>query len=473
MPDEAVSLALAIEPGAVAPLLRGLGIRAGRPVPLEMTWHDTADARFARDGTVLLAWRRGRREGWRLQSVMPSPLSPRGNAGDILAEGAGPEVLGIVAPEEIAAFCTFVGRQRTAHAGAVRLIIEDGALKSGIREVALCRVRLDGSAADIAALGLMHGEVAGETIAAMALRLAGHDVVPSLPALPPLHDGMTASDGLAAICAYFGERLRLIAPAAAEGAGPEPVHQMRVTVRRARSALKLFHRAVPCDELDVIAAGLRALGQALGPARDWDVFLGSTISSVAAVAGPRMSARLAAAARRRQRAGYEALRAYLAGDAFRRLGLLMALAVLDRPWQRSSDADALALPLADFAAAALSRRWRRLRAPGRDLADLPDERLHAIRLDAKRMRYAVELFAPLHERRAAERMAGRMAQLQERLGLLNDGVVAAGLLAELGAAGHGFAGGVARGLAVARAEGTHVGIGKTWRRARRSKPFWR
>ena len=61
--------------------------------------------------------------------------------------------------------------------------------------------------------------------------------------------------------------------------------------------------------------------------------------------------------------------------------------------------------------------------------------------------------------------------LQERLGHLNDGAVAAGLMAELGAA-RGYAGGVVRGFVAAQAAGARSRIGRSWRKFHRLDPFW-
>ena len=49
---------------------------------------------------------------------------------------------------------------------------------------------------------------------------------------------------------------------------------MRVGLRRLRSVLKVFRPAAGCPALQEFDAGLKALADRLGPARDWDVFLG-------------------------------------------------------------------------------------------------------------------------------------------------------------------------------------------------------
>ena len=76
-------------------------------------------------------------------------------------------------------------------------------------------------------------------------------------------------------------RVLHFAPAAdADVDGPEPVHQMRVALRRLRSAVTVFRRMLDCPELQAANAGLKALSARLGPTREWDVFLGETAPAV-------------------------------------------------------------------------------------------------------------------------------------------------------------------------------------------------
>ncbi len=419
MTGASIRLDLIIPPGAPG-MFRRLAVRPGRAIPLTREWHN-------------------------------------------------PEALASPPGRPIA---RFEGRQRTARAGACRLTLIEGTLRAGRRREVVWRLTVEGPGDAVLALDLPDAAVAGESLDGAAMRLAGRAAAEAPPALPVLDPAMTASDALALALAHFGDRLRRLAPIADAGAGPEGVHQMRVTVRRTRSALKLFRRAAGDGALDPIAGALRALGQALAPARDWDVFLGGTARAVAATAGPEAARRLVAIARRRRAGAYADLHGYLCGPEFARLGVLMAVCALSQPWTYTAPAEDLATPLAQFADSALRRQWKRLAAPGGDLADLPEARLHDIRLEAKRLRYAAELFAGLHDRKRAARFIDRLTSLQEQLGHLNDGVVADTLLDALGPAGRSYAGGVARGLVAARGEGLRSAIERTWRRLRGTKRFW-
>jgi CHAD domain-containing protein len=137
-----------------------------------------------------------------------------------------------------------------------------------------------------------------------------------------------------------------------------------------------------------------------------------------------------------------------------------------RPW--AGDA-----PTADVEAGMLDRQRRRVARRRHNPAGQPDAALHALRLRAKRLRYAAELFAPLHPGRPARRFLRRLAALQEELGLLNDGVVADALMHELAAfGGTALAGGLVRGFVAGRADGARARIVRAWKRLRRCPPFW-
>ena len=69
------------------------------------------------------------------------------------------------------------------------------------------------------------------------------------------------------------------------GEDPEYLHQMRVALRRLRSAFSVFAPALPAETTAPVAAELKWLGAALGPARDWDVFVTETLPPVHAEFG--------------------------------------------------------------------------------------------------------------------------------------------------------------------------------------------
>jgi CHAD domain-containing protein len=62
--------------------------------------------------------------------------------------------------------------------------------------------------------------------------------------------------------------------------------------------------------------------------------------------------------------------------------------------------------------------------------DSPDEDLHALRIQIKKLRYAIEFFGPILGKQA-RKVAGRLAAVQDLLGAHQDASVMCGLLARM------------------------------------------
>ena len=295
-------------------------------------------------------------------------------------------------------------------------------------------------------------------------------------------DGATAGAAIAAICT---ECLRQIAANAIGFRGtrlddPEWVHQMRIGVRRLRSCLTLARDLVAAETLAPVAAGTRWVLDALGAARDLDVFVVQTLPAVLAD-GERASldaATLAAiralgrtAARRRRAADRAALEC-VASPRFTRFALAAAgLAA-------GLSADGLAGPgegrqvdARVFASQLLDRRARRLAKAGAGLDRAGIEARHAVRIAAKKLRYATEFFATLFPRRRTRAYRETLALLQDELGSFNDAAVASRVAGVL-------AGPTAPAAAAIEAwSAAHVASGsarvdKAWERHAAARPFW-
>lgn len=313
-----------------------------------------------------------------------------------------------------------------------------------------------------------------EALGAACLRLAAAGAaLPEPPATPPvaiLPADLPPGAAFAHLLGILGETIRCHAAGAIAGTAPEPVHQMRVAVRRLRSAIGLFRKVAAGPALQAAQGELKTLMQLLGPARDWDVFLAGTGQEIAAaLPDSKPLAGLIAQARRQRQAAYAALAAYLRGPDFRVLSVRLAWLAACHPWAATEDAPS---ELRDLAARMLRRRWARMTTAGELLETLPVAQLHVLRLHGKRMRYACEFFHPLFAGKNTTRWVRRLARLQERLGALNDAAVAASLVARLGPEGVGFAGGLVQGFVAAAAGDSRGRIARAWKRLGKLEPFW-
>ncbi len=489
-------------------------VHAARPLPLSLIWHDTPLGALAEDGIALA--QRDRRpasaaprlaadpQAWVRTALVarPGAICPPGDA-TILRESLTGEVLAAEAvaalPVPLLPVAAFEGSTRVLRAQAPRIEIVQGDLRALTASRPVCRVLIEGEGAAslvVAWSALLVATPALHSLAAEALMLSGR-AVPSRPlGAPQLNAEMDVSEAYAATIAHLAGVMAHHAGLATGQHGPEPVHQMRVALRRLRSAITLFRRAAMCPEIDAALVLLKQLGGVLGPARDWDVFttgLGRRVG--AAFADEKAVTELLAAAERKRQASYAALAQHLDSFAWRALLASLAGLALTRPWETQGEApgethapedaaraarqrELQATRLRPFAAHALSRRLRALLAPGEDLSGLPVAALHDIRLCCKRLRYAAEFFAPAFPGRATRRFLSRLSDLQEDLGQLNDGAVAAELMAQLdrsgarGAAERQLAIGMVRGFVAAGSVSARRRIERDWRRLLRQEGFW-
>lgn len=225
--------------------------------------------------------------------------------------------------------------------------------------------------------------------------------------------------------------------AAVLGVDPEGVHQLRVGLRRLRSALAFFGPVLPARQQLALREPLVWLGAALGPARDLDVFAGEWLApALCARAGDAALARFDDEVRTQRAAHYEQVREALRSGRYPRLLLEVRRWLARGAWRDqplSAASASLFLPARDYAALRLERRHRKARKFARNLAAAPPERRHQLRIQLKKLRYAAEFTSSLFPGKKANRYARRLAVLQDAMGVANDALVAervAGQLAE-------------------------------------------
>ena len=300
--------------------------------------------------------------------------------------------------------------------------------------------------------------------------IAGRKPEPSKSAALVLKPHMTVEAAFKAIARNCLAHLEANEASACSGVDPEGIHQMRVALRRLRSAFGIFRAALPRQAASALVAELRWLAPELGPARDWDVFRAETLApimrSLPEEPGPAL---LDARAALRRDTAYEQARVAITSPRYTNLKLQMGAWLVASDWSAimpEVEATLLRAPVVDFADAVLRRRHRRLRKKGGRHRDLTLPELHALRISAKKMRYTADFFRRFYPRKRARDYIAAVAALQESLGGINDAAAGRLHLADLG---------VSDDAATARAEAIILGwlAGRVEEQRRRFDDVWR
>jgi triphosphatase len=459
-----IELKLAVRAGDLPALERALAARGagslGRPAELVSTYFDTPDHALARQGLTL---RVRERDGRFVQTVKSGPAGPgeggalaRGEWEDPIG-GAGPDpqavesgrfIAGDVAERLTPLFRTEVDRrtiQLSKDAGtSIEAAIDRGRIRANgkgaterISEIELelktgSPTALYDVALDLLAVAPVRLEWRSK--AERGYRLASGEpeaaeAAHSVPlVLDPALSGDAALQRIGLAC--LDQIRRNEAPVMA-GLG-EGVHQMRVAVRRLRAILSTFGKLLPESEWRWASEGLRWLADALGPARNLDVFETSLLAPAQrALKDGRALEPLMAQAERQRRAAYR--KAARAIRSTRYTGLMLRLLRWFEScgWREGDGATGLAQPIDAIAARVLKNRRRVARKRSKGFAGQSAEQRHRLRIALKKLRYGAELLASLYQENAVDRFVKRVKRLQDDLGWANDVRVGHDILAEL------------------------------------------
>jgi len=251
------------------------------------------------------------------------------------------------------------------------------------------------------------------------------------------------------------------------GDDPEALHQARVATRRLRSDLRTFQPLLEPGWVADLRNSLSELADDLGRVRDADVLLERLHESAAGIADCAAVDNVLASLVRGRDADRDRLLEVMRSASY--LQLLGRLVSAARSPALLEGRDA---PAADVLPELARRTWQRLRRRVRALDDKPsDVELHAVRIAAKRARYAAEAVAPAVGP-AALAFARGMADVQTHLGDLHDAVVAADWLREAAAAApprDAFVAGELRGRQLEQAAALRGSWRQVWRRAKSSR----
>lgn len=221
-----------------------------------------------------------------------------------------------------------------------------------------------------------------------------------------------------------------------EGVDVECLHDLRVAVRRSRSALSRLKGVLPEKTATWARAELAWLQDLTGPARDLDVFAGQlsdlTAGLPAALAGG--VGPLANLIDEHRVAANAVVCTGLRSERFKGLVVRWRRALITKSSKRPKAPEALT-PVGELASDRIWRSYRQILKDGRAItADSPVDDLHDLRKALKKLRYLMEFFRRLYPDQDIAASIKILKRLQNALGRLNDAQVQHDFMLALGPA---------------------------------------
>lgn len=200
----------------------------------------------------------------------------------------------------------------------------------------------------------------------------------------------------------------------------EFLHDFRVAIRRTRSALTQIKGVLPEDAVAHFKDAFRQLGRSTNRLRDLDVYLLEEEAYRAMLPQSLQP-------------GLDAVFSRLKSERWRALSDMVQ--VLEKPeyldlmdsWatflrgEQSRGGKDSAVPAIALARKFIFKRFKQILKKGQAIGDdTPDEALHDLRIDCKKLRYLLEFFASLFPKDKMGKLIGYMKKLQDNLGDFND-----------------------------------------------------
>ncbi len=372
--------------------------------------------------------------------------------------------------------------------GTVEIAFDHGTLKSGDRSAPVSEIELElkgGSTTAIYELALRLAEYGPVKPSIRGKSARGFDLAADTapaarkPRKLRLDPSVQLDDAFAAILRSCLLHLLESLPAAEDGRDPEGIHQLRVALRRLRSALDLMRSAGSLDKLESLRSEAKWLAQKLSAARDLDIFQSKTLPAIAkgcpSVAGFDI---LGQVTEKHRSAAYRTVRSVLASRRCASFVIGLGTWIEARGWRSEippDDLSQLAEPAINFAQRIMSVQHAKVLKRGRRLKSLAPEERHRLRLAVKKLRYVADFLLPLYgSGKSVRRFNDRLADLQEELGSYNDMATTASLLAGLGAESpdSGNAAAAITGWQAHAMAGVEPRLRRAWRDFAKAKTPW-
>lgn len=311
----------------------------------------------------------------------------------------------------------------------IELALDEAAVRAGDREVTFGEIEIELKAGPVERMFELARSLAGSVplrISVLSKGERGYDLAAGTygtmrKAAPvELGDDMKVAEAVTAIILACVRHFRLNEDLVLAKRDPSALHQARVAMRRLRAGLSLFGPAIRDEEFAALREEIRWFTGSLGDARNLDVFLKRH--------GEQLQPKERRKVERARTKAYDAALGAIQSQRLRDLMLDLLSWLETGEWRRGRKAG---LPIRTFAERRLDRQWARVHARGAQLQSLDEESLHQLRIDIKKMRYAVEFLGSLYRRQEVKTFTAALEAIQETLGELNDEVTARALFETL------------------------------------------
>jgi len=485
----------------VPPLAFAQGVEAA-PRDLESVYFDTAGRGLQKAGMILRVRRDGDRYVQTLKSDAPGsqaharlerhdPVEGFRARAAVLREEGGVRLEAIADGDLLSLFATRVARRKVlvslrGGASTIEVALDRGTIESGTRSLPVAEVELelrDGALADLYDLALTLHRLEPLAIEARTKSERGFELAGGMPppwrkprALKP-NPATSLEHGIAAVLGQCFDHWIGNQAAALDGSDIEGVHQMRVALRRLRAALVFFAPWLPPQQAAWMQKEARWLARKLGAVRDLDVLIDHTLAPPRkARPGDRDLKALAGVLREAQGEVHDELRMAIGSTRYTTFVLTAGQWIAGGGWRGNA---ALDRPLGVEARSALDASLAAVLAEGEGFDELDAPARHALRLQIKKLRYALQFVGGAYG--GAKPLLRLTERLQDALGEANDAVLSEALIEKTvrGRVDGGDrrriakATGIVVGWWLARTGSREQELRALWREMVELPPFWR
>ena len=484
------------------PAFKPQGANAPRSERIVSTYFDTPSHELARRGLSLRVRAVGKRRVQTLKSSDANggaamsrgewewPMRDRDDKPDLaLAAGTPaasrlPPDLGLQLQPIIVTDVLRTARTLDFEGSTIEAVLDSGSIVAGDQKQPVHELELelrDGAPSALYGLALsLHAaaplSIEAESKAARGYRLMEESAPTAKKATSiELDSEVAAGDGLRLIVREILSHL-LSNKSAALAGDVESVHQIRIAIRRLRSALRLFGPRLEPPAAAAFQRKLQRTGRIIGAARDWDVFcLEALPKGLGEIEELGWNHLLRESADARRRDADAASAREVGGAAFTALVLGVSAWIESGEERMDMLGDkGLKQSLSQISADLLDRMADKVDKRGRGIGpETSAEKLHPLRKSLKKLRYSLEFLSSLYPRKATKRYLRPLKNLQKTLGIINDAAAALRLADELAEERVELTIAVASLARTDASRDARQKLAKEWAAYRRQERFWR